>query len=1076
MDNNLINISLNQGKQFTNYQRKIKTSVEKGIEKSKRVYKKKEGFTNQGQNQNQSQSQSQMPINDDENINDLIQKRDDRAAGIAKVNKLDQLQLTKLQNKYNFLQTRYNDTQKELNDQSMISINRTNPSNPYLNKNLRLSENTANITDPNLNDPHHSSFGGYVTGQGLYKSYSGSSYHGTMGVNGCPNNITKSNGINDYLSSLLSGKPMVKGQSCGNEGKNVYVSKLISNPKSSYLGCYNDKSAPTMVNAIPIMNSSNSVNGFTSSASSMYQNNNNLYGPWNAFDGNPNTFWHAEDISSTNYDDATGVYKGTSSIPVKTINSGNLTIKGEFLRINMPGINTDAVQNIKVIQYSIAPRADNNLFLKRTPNTWYLLGYTNVNGQWNEVDRQVEQNFPSVAPKTYNVANPGDYEAYVIIVEKIGNDDQTTRRNCLQIAELNLFTSSDDVFTDSNRAMIYNSAAIDYTTFDDCKQYAVDNDFQYFGMQDLKEDGTAMCLVSNDYQKTIGYGDASKQITISPIWSSNTQSGGQPYLMQVVGAGQVIVYDVNNNNAGVFISNEAVADCVNWGTILVDSATYGGNCKVPIGNVTSKVASKLGCNWKDSCSIPISNGTFGDPAPGCKKGFDIAYKCGGKSFSRNLSHAEGKTMILDCNEHMQTMCQFFLILQDDGNLVLYKGKNPSVQEEVVWSSGTTGKQKGANPDWVASKGKYGRNYMLMGESLATDEWIGSNDGSIKLIMQTDGNLVLYTSETKSGCSEKNNKKYGNQWVNAVYKIEPIGNKASLGKVAYIDPDANLKEYPSSLLSYSNQYQLLNNFDSGGNDIQQINPTSNNSQGCIDACNANGECAGFVYQPNGNLCYLKSSAMYPSGEKQYYANSGITLGIRKPQIGDSVNKACSRDIVDIDSIQYDNYLKGDPMTSESTCGTSLVLGEDKNKLTELQNSMLSVGEQIADQTNNLYTKNNNIYNTMQKNSVQFNKNVDMYKANDNKIKSELNLPGRFQSETETESKSKSNVNINKREGMQNNVRTIDPSSSSDKILTMNDINSMLSDTDIRVLQENYSYIFWSILAVGLLTITVNQIKK
>jgi hypothetical protein len=209
-------------------------------------------------------------------------------------------------------------------------------------------------------------------------------------------------------------------------------------------------------------------------------------------------------------------------------------------------------------------------------------------------------------------------------------------------------------------------------------------------------------------------------------------------------------------------------------------------------------------------------------------------------------------------------------------------------------------------------------------------------------------------------------------------------------------------------------------------------------------------------------------MYPSGEKQYYANSGITLGVRKPQLGSSVNNVCSRDIVNIDSIQYDNYIKGDPMNSDYKCETSLVLGEDKNILTNLQNSMLSVGQQITDQTDNLYTKNNNIYNTMQQNSVQFNKDVDMYKANDNKIKSELNLPGRFQRET----KSKSNINVNKREGM----RTIDSSSNSDKILTMNDINSMLSDTDIRVLQENYSYIFWSILAVGLLTITVNQIKK
>jgi hypothetical protein len=380
-------------------------------------------------------------------------------------------------------------------------------------------------------------------------------------------------------------------------------------------------------------------------------------------------------------------------------------------------------------------------------------------------------------------------------------------------------------------------------------------------------------------------------------------------------------------------------------------------------------------------------------------------------------------------------------------------------------SHTNGKQKGANPDWVASKGKYGRNYMKTGETLAQDEWIGSNDGSIKLIMQKDGNLVLYTSETTSGCSVKDNITYGGGWVNAVYKIEPTGNKASLGKVAYIDSDANLKEYPSSLLSYSNQYQIIKDADSAGNDIQQIETTTA-EQGCIDACNLNGDCAGFVYQPNGNLCYLKNSAMYPSGEKQYYANSGITMGVRKPQIGSSVNQVCSRDIIDIDSIQYDHYVKGDPMTSETNCGTSLVLGEDKNTLTNLQNSMLSVGQQIANQTDNLYTKNNNIYNTMQQNSVQFNKNVDMYKANDNKIKSELNLPGRFQTETKTKS------NINKREGMQ----TMDPSSSSNKFLTMNDIDSMLSDTDIRVLQENYSYIFWSILAVGLLTITVNQIKK
>ena len=43
------------------------------------------------------------------------------------------------------------------------------------------------------------------------------------------------------------------------------------------------------------------------------------------------------------------------------------------------------------------------------------------------------------------------------------------------------------------------------------------------------------------------------------------------------------------------------------------------------------------------------------------------------------------------------------------------------------------------------------------------------------------------------------------------------------------------------------------------------------------------------------------------------------------------------------------------------------------------------------------------------------------------------------------------------------------------LDFNDLNEMLSDSDLRVLKENYSYILWSILAVGILTITINTMK-
>ena len=84
-----------------------------------------------------------------------------------------------------------------------------------------------------------------------------------------------------------------------------------------------------------------------------------------------------------------------------------------------------------------------------------------------------------------------------------------------------------------------------------------------------------------------------------------------------------------------------------------------------------------------------------------------------------------------------------------------------------------------------------------------------------------------------------------------------------------------------------------------------------------------------------------------------------------------------------------------------------------------------------------------------NEEQFKKDLEKYRTLNIKIRKEFEL--------------QSNNNI---EGMQNFKGS----------LNMNDINGMLSDSDLIVLQGNYSYIMWSILAVGLLTITVNTMKK
>jgi hypothetical protein len=39
-----------------------------------------------------------------------------------------------------------------------------------------------------------------------------------------------------------------------------------------------------------------------------------------------------------------------------------------------------------------------------------------------------------------------------------------------------------------------------------------------------------------------------------------------------------------------------------------------------------------------------------------------------------------------------------------------------------------------------------------------------------------------------------------------------------------------------------------------------------------------------------------------------------------------------------------------------------------------------------------------------------------------------------------------------------------------------VDNILNDSDIIILQKNYEYLFWSILAVGTLLISMNVVKK
>jgi hypothetical protein len=105
----------------------------------------------------------------------------------------------------------------------------------------------------------------------------------------------------------------------------------------------------------------------------------------------------------------------------------------------------------------------------------------------------------------------------------------------------------------------------------------------------------------------------------------------------------------------------------------------------------------------------------------------------------------------------------------------------------------------------------------------------------------------------------------------------------------------------------------------------------------------------------------------------------------------------------------------------------------------------LGDEISTKMEEMYSKNNKIYEDMGMSEAQFKENVKKYRNNINRIRNELDIPVEF--------KYPAGMNV---EGMTN----------------MNTLNAMLSDADLRLLEENYGYIFWSILAVGVISTTIN----
>ncbi|MCJ7801993.1 MAG: hypothetical protein MUP82_06510 [Candidatus Marinimicrobia bacterium] len=945
---------LKQGKKFKKFQQGIETRLEGDIQN----VNSKEGFQGRLTRENKT----------------MIRENDYSS---------QQGSIDNLRQEYQDTLTKYENLVAQISGSTSGYLDRVNPNNPYLNKTIKFT--TGEIA--------------YVTNQGIVKYVPSDDILKSTSIpqTAIPVNIPWDNAYSapgatiPTTPSLISGTPLQRGQSVGNEGVNVFVNKLINNPTASYKGCYADN----------IRNPTMKFIGGAPSLPNLIQNG-SFSQPTIRSNSYQYLSWNARLVPGWNFNCV-------------------LLNKSTAWGYPIPYPNGDQCACIQMNQ-----QLWTNIWMNLSPGVTYTLSFSACgrNGTANPINIGVEG-------KTFYTLNAevGRWKTYstTFTVEKSGGQ---------RLSFIGNWTSSDRSTAIQNIVLSSGTPRKGTYTYDDCKSAAIDSGYQYFALQDVDNaTSKGFCAVSDSEPSATRPGISVVPNKMTALWSSNTQGQtGNSAILTISGSLSVI----NSGSASVFSTPSTNANPPNF------IGCYGDRPQraIPLLNNNGSFSSWFGGNtWNNTVSsaeeyarannfkyfgIQAANTSNGQGQGGFTNDLARATKYGKASNCNKVSGSSidvggGWSNAIYSADGVSS--NYFLILQDDGNMCVYRGTGPNDNQGNIWCSSTNGRQQSANPQYAAAKGKYGKNWISQGTTLAAGDFVGSNNGNMALIMQSDGNLVLYTFTMESNCSQMaDGKTGGGVNANALYKLDNTGQPSVMTQVAFIDPDSELHQYSADNIQYSNTYTKMSGTNSAGADIPRAAYGNTNVAACQATCDSKTNCAGFVFARN--TCYPKTDRMYPNKARTSDPQADLYIRSKTPI---SPPIGISNTTNNVDSVSYYNYIKGG--SADDSYGLSKATSSQQQLLSQLETQLNQLTAQIA-----------NLTGRFGEGSLQAEQQIQINERKVGEYLEELNS---------------NNTNIT-------NFST--------------NIENIVNDSDIVVLQKNYDYLFWSILATGTVIVAMNTMES
>jgi hypothetical protein len=424
----------------------------------------------------------------------------------------------------------------------------------------------------------------------------------------------------------------------------------------------------------------------------------------------------------------------------------------------------------------------------------------------------------------------------------------------------------------------------------------------------------------------------------------------------------------------------------------------------------------------------------------------IRYKCGKKDMTPTSTRINlGEGFSIGCWELYEQYPSFSLRLSDDGAITIVNNKNSNdilytnlnqisnqAETQIIAIAGgnKTMIPWAERPDWVSGSINSGgllTSFSMNAQTLTNGQYISSPTGKCRLIFKksagASGSLILEysvynVSQTQGATTsaDKDNNLIGNSSNYSQYYLTKVDNPNVKGKMAYIDINNSLREYPVNMTEFENEYIEMKGFEPSM--VGTIVPNTKEDL-CKVACNGDPSCAGYTYI-NSVCKKYKDGDIYPKGDRILDASKTTYIRKKKISTTNSSHFSCNKFVNDISSAIYTSYPASGNMTVDQKCALGLIL---EPRMTELQiknQAAINKGSEIKSSINGVYTNQNNLKDTINTKSKDIEKGI----AGQEAVKKQI------------DKYEESNIT---------NTATV-------------------TDTELLLVSDNYNYVMWSIVTV------------